>query len=359
MARAYNFSAGPAILPEEVLKQAQAELLDFEGTGMSIMEMSHRGKEYSAIHQEAKNNLKKLLNIPDNYSILFMTGGASTQFSLIPMNLLGEGETADYITAGAWSTKAIKAAKKLGVNANELANTAKDIPTCVPGNDLAFTPGAAYVHICSNETISGAQVKEFPKTDAPLIADMSSDILSRPLDVSQFGMIYAGAQKNLACAGVTLVIIRNDLAEKSPDTLPDLFQYKHILENDSLSNTAPTFPIYIIAMVTRWLLANGGLEGMQKRNEEKAGKLYAAIDASDFYKGTAKPEFRSPMNVTFRLPTEELEAQFVKEATAKGMTSLKGHRSVGGIRASIYNAFPAAGVDALVEFMKEFEAANA
>ena len=360
MARAYNFSAGPAILPEEVLLQVQSELLDFNGTGMSIMEMSHRGKDYSAIHQEAKDNLAKLLNIPDGYSVLFMTGGASTQFSLIPMNLLGEGKTADYITAGAWSSKAIKAAKKLGANVNELANTAKDIPTRVPANtDLKFTDGAAYVHICSNETISGAQVKEFPKTDAPLIADMSSDILSRPLDVSQFAMIYAGAQKNLACAGVTLVIIRNDLAEKSPDALPELFQYKHVMENDSLSNTAPTFPIYIIALVTRWLLANGGLEGMQKRNEEKAGKLYAAIDASDFYKGTAVPEYRSPMNVTFRLPTEELEAQFIKEAAAKGMTSLKGHRSVGGIRASIYNAFPAAGVDALVEFMKAFETANA
>lgn len=358
MARAYNFSAGPAILPEEVLQQVQSELLDFNGTGMSIMEMSHRGKDYAAVHQEAKDNLKKLLNIPDNYSILFMTGGASTQFSLIPMNLLGEGETADYITAGAWSSKAIKAAKKIGANVNELANTAKDIPTCVPGNDLDFTPGAAYVHICSNETISGAQVKEFPKTDAPLIADMSSDILSRPLDVSQFGMIYAGAQKNLACAGVTLVIIRNDLAEKSPDTLPELFQYKHVMENDSLSNTAPTFPIYIIAMVTRWLLETGGLEAMQKQNEQKAAKLYDLFDASEFYKGTAKPEFRSPMNVTFRLPTEELEAQFIKEATAKNMTSLKGHRSVGGIRASIYNAFPVEGVDALVEFMKEFELAN-
>jgi len=360
MARVHNFNAGPAALPEEVLKQVQAELLDFNGTGMSLMEMSHRAKDYSVVHQEAKNNLTKLLNIPDNYSILFMTGGASTQFSLIPMNLLGEGETADYITAGAWSTKAIKAAKKIGAQVNELANTAKDIPTRVPANaDLKFTDGAAYVHICSNETISGAQVKEFPQTDAPLIADMSSDILSRPVDVSKFGMIYAGAQKNLACAGVTLVIIRNDLAEKSPDTLPDLFQYKHIMENDSLSNTAPTFPIYIIALVTRWLLANGGLEGMQKRNKEKAGKLYAAIDASDFYKGTAVPEYRSPMNVTFRLPTEELEAQFVKETTAKNMTGLKGHRSVGGIRASIYNAFPPEGVDALIEFMKEFEAANA
>ena len=359
MARVYNFSAGPAILPEEVLKQAQAELLDFNGTGMSIMEMSHRGKDYSAIHEEAIANLKQLLNIPEGYSVLFMTGGASSQFSLIPMNLLADGETADYITAGAWSTKAIQACKKLG-NVKELANTAKEIPTCMPKNeDLQFTDGAAYVHICSNETISGTQVKEFPKTDAPLIADMSSDILSRPLDVSQFGMIYAGAQKNLACAGVTLVIIRDDLAAKSPAALPELFRYQHVLENNSLSNTAPTFPIYMIALVTRWLLAQGGLEGIQKQNEEKAGKLYAAIDASDFYKGTAVVEERSPMNVTFRLPTEELEAQFIKEAGAKNMSSLKGHRSVGGIRASIYNAFPAAGVDALIEFMKEFKAANA
>ena len=359
MARAYNFSAGPAILPEEVLKQAQAELLDLNGTGMSVMEMSHRGKDYSAVHEEAKENIKKLLNIPEGYSVLFMTGGASTQFSLIPMNLLGEGQTADYITAGTWSTKAIKAAKKLG-NVTEIANTAKEIPTCVPKNeDLQFTAGAAYVHICSNETISGAQVKEFPQTEVPLIADMSSDILSRPLDVSQFDMIYAGAQKNLAPAGVTLVIIRDELAAKSPESLPDLFRYQHILENNSLSNTAPTFPIYMIMRVTRWLLEKGGLEGIQKRNDEKAGKLYAAIDASDFYKGTAVPEFRSPMNVTFRLPSEEFEAQFVKEATALRMTSLKGHRSVGGIRASIYNAFPPAGVDALVAFMKEFEAANA
>jgi phosphoserine aminotransferase len=360
MTRAYNFSAGPAILPEAVLKQAQAELLDFNGTGMSLMEISHRGKDYSAVHQEAKDNIKKLLNLPDNYSILFMTGGASTQFSLIPMNLLGEGQTADYVNAGAWGSKAVKAAKKISSKINVIADVSKEIPTCMPATDsLQFTEGAAYVHVTSNETISGAQMKDFPKTDAPLIADMSSDILSRPLDMSQFAMIYAGAQKNLAPAGVTLVIIRNDLAEKSPDTLPELFQYKHFMENDSLSNTIPTFPVYMIMLVTRWLLEKGGLEGVQKMNEEKAAKLYNVIDASDFYRGTAVPEFRSPMNVTFRLPTEELEAKFVVEAAAKKMTSLKGHRSVGGIRASIYNAFPAEGVDALVEFMKEFEAANA
>jgi len=356
--RAYNFSAGPAILPEEVLKQAQAELLDFNGTGMSIMEMSHRGKDYSAVHQATKENIAKLLNLPDNYSVLFMTGGATTQFSLIPMNLLGAGQTADYITAGSWSSKAIKAAQKIGI-VNELANTAKDIPTRMPENDeLKFTDGAAYVHICSNETISGTQVKEFPKTEAPLIADMSSDILSRPLDISQFGMIYAGAQKNLGPAGVTLVIIRDDLAEKSPESLPDLFRYQHIKENDSLSNTAPTFPIYILSLVTQWLLDKGGLEGIRKQNAEKSAKLYSAIDASDFYTGTALEKWRSPMNVTFRLPSEELEAQFVAEAAKENMTSLKGHRSVGGIRASIYNAFPAEGVDALVSFMKEFEAKN-
>jgi phosphoserine aminotransferase len=356
MVRAYNFSAGPAIMPEEVLKQAQAELLNFNKSGMSIMEMSHRGKDYSAVHQEAKENLKQLLKIPDNYSILFMTGGASAQFSLIPMNLLGEDETADYINAGSWGTKAVKAAKKLG-SINVIADTSKEIPTCMPENNtLTFSDNAAYVHITSNETIAGTQVKEFPKTSAPLIADMSSDILSRPLDISQFGMIYAGAQKNLAPAGVTLVIIRNDLAEKSPETLPDLFQYKHIMENDSLSNTAPTFPIYMIMLVTRWLLEKGGIQGIQKQNDEKATKLYAAIDESDFYKGTALPQHRSPMNVTFRLPTEGLEAQFIKEAAEQNMTSLKGHRSVGGIRASIYNAFPPEGVDALIAFMKKFEA---
>ncbi|MFC1467421.1 3-phosphoserine/phosphohydroxythreonine transaminase [Verrucomicrobiota bacterium] len=238
MARVYNFSAGPAILPEEVLKEAQEQLLDYEGSGMSIMEMSHRGKIYSAVHDEAIANIKQLLNIPDNYSVLFMTGGASSQFSLIPMNLMAEGQTADYLNMGAWATKAIKAGQKLG-NVNVLADTSKEIPTTMPNiNELTFTEGAAYVHVTSNETISGTQMKEFPETDAPLIADMSSDILSRPLDVSKFGMIYAGAQKNLGPAGVTLVIIRNDLAERAPEALPDLFKYKTFIDANSLSNTA-------------------------------------------------------------------------------------------------------------------------
>lgn len=358
MARVYNFSAGPAVLPEEVLKEAQEQMLDYEGSGMSVMEMSHRGKVYSAIHEEAIANIKQLLNLPDNYSVLFMTGGASTQFSLIPMNLLGEGQTADYVNMGSWATKAVKAAQKLG-NVNVLADTSKEIPTTMPKNeDLKFTEGAAYVHMTSNETIAGTQVKEFPETEAPLIVDMSSDILSRPLDITKFGLIYAGAQKNLGPAGVTLVIIRNDLAERAPEGLPDLFKYKTFIEGNSLSNTAPTYPIYMLMLVTRWLLKNGGLEGIQEMNERKAAKLYDAIDASEFYTGTAAKEFRSPMNVTFRLPSEELEAKFVAEAAKVGLETLKGHRSVGGIRASIYNAFPEAGVDKLVEFMKEFEAAN-
>lgn len=353
--RAYNFSAGPAILPEEVLKEAQAELLDYQGTGMSIMEMSHRGKEYSAIHEECIANIKQLLNIPEGYSVLFMTGGASTQFALIPMNLLGEGQTADYTNSGAWAAKAIKEAKALG-NINIAADCGKEIPTRVPSIDeLNLTDGAAYLHITSNETISGAQWKVFPE-NGTLIADMSSDILSRPLDVSKFGMIYAGAQKNLGPAGITLVIIKDELAERCPESVPTIMRYKTQIENNSLFNTVPTYPVYILCLVTRWLLAKGGIEGMQKQNAEKAAKLYAAIDSTAFYTGTAVKECRSDMNVTFRIANEELEAKFIAEAAEKNLKGLKGHRSVGGIRASIYNAFPAEGVDALISFMKEFEA---
>ena len=355
--RAYNFSAGPATLPEEVLKEAQAELLDYQGSGMSIMEMSHRGKEYSAIHDETIANIKQLLNIPEGYSVLFMTGGASTQFALIAMNLLGEDQTADYTNSGAWAAKAIKEGKLLG-NVNIAADCGKEIPTRVPSVDeLNLTDGAAYLHITSNETISGAQWKVFPENNT-LIADMSSDILSRPLDVSKFGMIYAGAQKNLGPAGITLVIIKDELAERCPDTVPTIMRYKTQIENNSLFNTVPTYPVYILCLVTRWLLAKGGLEGMQKQNEEKAAKLYAAIDGTDFYTGTAVKEYRSNMNITFRIANEELEAQFIAEAAEKNLKGLKGHRSVGGIRASIYNAFPVEGVDALISFMKEFEANN-
>ncbi|VGO21202.1 3-phosphoserine/phosphohydroxythreonine transaminase [Pontiella sulfatireligans] len=353
--RAYNFSAGPAILPEEVLKEAAAELVDYQGTGMSIMEMSHRGKEYSAIHDECIANIKELLNIPEGYSVLFMTGGASTQFPLIPMNLLGEGQTADYTDSGAWASKAIKEAKMLG-NINVAADCGKEIPTRVPAVDeLNLTDGAAYLHITSNETISGAQWKVFPEHEC-LIADMSSDILSRPLDVSKFGLIYAGSQKNLGPAGITLVIIKDELAERCPDTVPTIMRYKTHIANNSLYNTVPTFPVYMLCLVTRWLKALGGLEGMQKLNTEKAGKLYDCIDGTDFYTGTAVPEFRSNMNVTWRLANEDLEPVFIEEASKRNLKTLKGHRSVGGIRASIYNAFPEEGVDALISFMAAFEA---
>ncbi len=355
--RAFNFSAGPATLPEEVLKEAQAELLDYQNSGMSIMEMSHRGKEYSAIHAETIANIKELLNIPEGYSVLFMTGGASSQFAFIPMNLLGEDQTADYTNSGAWAAKAIKEGQLLG-NINIAADCGKEIPTRVPTlEELNLTDGAAYLHITSNETISGAQWKTFPEHET-LIADMSSDILSRPLDVSKFGLIYAGAQKNLGPAGITLVIIRDELAKRCPDTVPTIMRYQTHIDNNSLYNTVPTFPVYMLCLVTRWLKANGGLEGIQQQNEEKAAKLYAAIDGTDFYTGTAVKENRSTMNVTFRIANEELEAQFIAEAAEKNLKGLKGHRSVGGIRASIYNAFPAEGVDALISFMKEFEAAN-
>ncbi|HMO52331.1 MAG TPA: 3-phosphoserine/phosphohydroxythreonine transaminase [Kiritimatiellia bacterium] len=358
MSRIYNFSAGPAILPEEVLVEAQAQLVDYQGSGMSIMEMSHRGKEYMAVQAEAEANIKKLLAIPDDYAVLFLTGGASGQFAMIPMNLLGADQTADYTHSGSWASKAIKEAKLFG-KVNLAADVSKEKPARMPdAAELKWTEGAVYAHITSNETIEGTQWKHFPKTAAPLVADMSSDILSRPFDVSPFGLIYAGAQKNIGPAGVTLVIIRKDLAEKVSDNVPVIFRYKTHMENESMYNTPPCFPIYIVMLVTRWLLKNGGLAAMQALNERKAGALYQAIDATEFYRGTAAPGSRSTMNVTFRLPSEELEEKFIKEASALGLKGLKGHRSVGGIRASIYNAFPAAGVDTLVAFMKEFEKKN-
>ncbi len=358
MKRIYNFSAGPATLPIETLQEAQAEFLDYQGSGMSIMEMSHRGKHYDAVHQEALANFRELLSVPDTHEIIFMQGGATSQFSFVPMNFLGQGETADYINSGAWAKKAIAEAKFFG-KVNVAADFGKEIPTRQAyADELQLTPGAAYLHCTSNETISGAQIKIFPESDAPLVSDMSSDILSRELDVSKFGLIYAGAQKNLGPSGVTLVIVRKDLAAKVADTVPMMFRYQTHIENQSLYNTPPTFGIYILCLVTRWLKKQGGVAAMEAINNRKSAKLYAAIDGSDFYRGTALPEFRSTMNVTWRLPREELEAQFIQEAKALEMDGLKGHRSVGGIRASIYNAFPEEGVDALVAFMKDFEAKN-
>ena len=357
MARVFNFGAGPAVLPVEVLEEAQKELLDYKGSGMSIMEHSHRGKEYDAVHAEAIDNVRKLLKLSDDYTVLFIQGGASMQFAMVPLNLLGAGQTADYVDSGAWAGKAIKEAKLVG-NVAVIANTGKDIPTRMPKNeDLKVTPGAAYVHITSNETIGGSQWKVFPKTESPLVADMSSDILSRPFDINQFGLIYAGAQKNLGPSGVALVVIRKDLADRVPAKVPTMLKYQTYIKENSLYNTPPTFGIYILSLVTRWMLKLGP-EALYKQNVDKAARIYTALDSSAFYKGTAVKEFRSDMNITFRLPTEALEETFIKEAYKLGMNGLKGHRDVGGIRASIYNAFPVAGVDALVTFMKEFEAKN-
>jgi len=357
MGRIYNFSAGPATLPLEVLEEAQRELLDFKGTGMSIMEHSHRGKPYMAVHAEAIANTRELLGVGDDYAVLFLQGGASLQFAMLPLNLLGAGQTADYTNSGAWADKAIKEAKLIG-KVNIAADCGKEIPTRVPTEaELKLTPGAAYVHITSNETISGAQWKTFPKTEAPLVADMSSDILSRPFEATQFGLIYAGAQKNLAPAGMALVVMRKDLAERVPATVPTMLRYKTHIDEDSMYNTCPCFTIYMYMLVTRWI-KKMGLDTLYARNVEKAAQLYKAIDATGFYKGTAVKEFRSDMNVTWRLPSEDLEEMFIKEAGAAGFSGLKGHRSVGGIRASIYNAFPAEGVDALVSFMQDFEKRN-
>jgi phosphoserine aminotransferase len=359
MGRVYNFCAGPATLPEEVLREAQEELLDYQGSGISILEHSHRGKEYDAVHQEAIANLRTLLRLPEDYAVLLLQGGASGQFAMVPMNLLGDGQVADYVNSGAWSTKALKEAKIVG-RVNVAADTSKDIPTRIPDpTSWKLTPGAAYVHICSNETIAGAQYKSFPKTESPLVADMSSDILSRPFEIRSFGLIYAGAQKNLGPAGLAVVVLRKDLAERVSERVPLFFRYRTHLQENSLYNTPPCFAIYILMLTTRWLLRQGGVEGIAERNRLKAAKLYEAIDRSGgFYRGTAVKEYRSDMNVTWRLPSEELEERFCKEASAAGLKSLKGHRSVGGIRASIYNAFPPEGVDALIAFMREFQRKN-
>lgn len=357
MARAYNFCAGPATLPLPVLEEAQRELVDFKGSGMSIMECSHRGKEYSAVHEEAIANLRELMGLSADYAVLFLQGGASTQFAMVPLNLLGEGQTADYTNSGAWAAKAIKEAARIG-RVNIAADCGDEMPTRVPrADELNLTDGAAYLHITSNETISGAQWKTFPRVNTPIVADMSSDILSRPFDVGPFGLIYAGLQKNLGPAGAALVVVRKDLADRVPADVPTMFRYKTHIDKDSLFNTPPCFSIYILMLVTRWLKEQG-IENIYRQNADKAAKLYAAIDATDFYRGTALPECRSDMNVTWRLPSEGLEAAFIKEAEAGNLKGLKGHRSVGGIRASIYNAFPPEGIDVLVDFMKDFEARN-
>jgi phosphoserine aminotransferase len=344
-ARIFNFSAGPAVLPVPVLEEAQRDLVSMPGVGMSVMEMSHRSKAFEDILNTAIADMRALAGIPSNYRVLLLQGGATLQFSMVPMNLLGAGATADYVDTGSWADKAIKEARKVGT-VNVTGSTKSDGYTRIPRQDeLKLTPGAAYVHITTNNTIEGTEWKTLPEVgDAPLVADASSDIFHGPIDVGRFGLIYAGAQKNL-----------EDLLARSRDTLPTFLNYKIHADNNSLYNTPATFGIYILGLTMKWLKSQGGLAGIKQVNEHKAGTLYAEIDRTGFYRGTAHKDSRSLMNVTFRLAHEELEKAFEKEATAAGLDGLKGHRAVGGMRASIYNAFPEAGVNALVDFMREFE----
>ena len=360
MARVYNFSAGPAVLPEEVLQEAADEMLDYRGTGMSVMEMSHRSKAYDTIIKEAEADLRELMNIPDNYKVLFLQGGASQQFAMIPMNLM-KNHVADYIVTGQWAKKAYQEASLYG-KANKIASsedkTFSYIPDC---SDLPISEDADYVYICENNTIYGTKFKTLPNTKGkPLVADVSSCFLSEPVDVTKYGVIYGGVQKNIGPAGVVIVIIREDLITEDvlPGT-PTMLRYKIHADADSLYNTPPAYGIYICGKVFKWLKKMGGLEAMKERNEKKAKILYDYLDESKLFKGTVRKEDRSLMNVPFITGNEELDAKFVKEAKEAGFENLKGHRTVGGMRASIYNAMPIEGVEKLVEFMKKFEAENA
>jgi phosphoserine aminotransferase len=359
MTRIFNFSAGPAVLPVEVLEQAQRDLLSLPGVGMSILEVSHRSKPFDDIIEGCEADLRTLAGIPDGYHVLFLQGGASLQFSMVPMNLLPAGRSADYIVTGAWAQKAVKEARRAGA-VKIAASTESENFTRVPGqHELSLDPNAAYVHYTTNNTIFGTEFHYVPDVGTvPLVADASSDILSGPIDVSKFALIYAGAQKNLAPAGLTLVIVRDDMIARTPPSLPTMLQYGVHVENKSMYNTPPVFAIYIMRLVLAWLLKEGGLAAIAKRNARKADKLYAEIDRTEFYRGHARADSRSRMNVTFRLPSEALEKRFAADATAAGFDGLKGHRSVGGLRASIYNAFPEEGVEALVQFMREFEKTN-
>ncbi|NUK28653.1 3-phosphoserine/phosphohydroxythreonine transaminase [Parageobacillus sp. VR-IP] len=355
MKRAYNFNAGPSALPLPVLERAQSELLNFQNTGMSVMELSHRSKEYEVVHNSAKERLKRLMNIPDTHDVLFLQGGASLQFSMVPMNFLSKGKIGNYVLTGSWSEKALKEAKKVGPT--HIAASSKEANyTYIPKfEDIQLSEDAAYLHITSNNTIFGTQWREFPNVPVDLVADMSSDILSREINVGQFALIYAGAQKNLGPSGVTVVIIRNDLLGRIPDNLPTMLDYRTYSQSNSLYNTPPTFAIYMLSLVLEWVEAEGGVKAIEARNQEKAAIVYAAIDASNgFYAPHAKKESRSLMNVTFTLPNEELTKKFLEEAKEKGFVGLAGHRSVGGCRASIYNAVPLEACEALAAFMDDF-----
>ena len=355
MARAFNFCAGPAALPEAVLKQAQEEILDYQGHGLSVMEMSHRSAEMVAIAETAEQDLRELLEIPNNYKVLFLQGGASTQFSAVPLNLLADKTTADYVNTGQWSKKAIKEAKRF-CQVNVVASDEDNNFTAVPAFDSwNLSDDAAYLHYTPNETIGGVEFDFIPQVTAPLVADMSSTILSRPVDVSQFGVIYAGAQKNIGPAGITVVIVREDLMGKAAATIPTMLDYQTQADNGSMYNTPPTYAWYLAGLVFKWLKQQGGLAKMAEINEAKASKLYGFIDESDFYSNPVAVNNRSWMNVPFVLADDSLDKTFLKEADEAGLLNLKGHRSVGGMRASIYNAVPMEAVDALINFMTEFE----
>ena len=356
--RIFNFSAGPAVLPLEVLEEAREDLLSLRGTGIGVLEHSHRGKAFTAVRDEAEAAIREVGSIPDNYKVLFIQGGASMQFAMLPMNFLSQEQTADYVLTGAWAQKAIKDAKAFGTA--HVAATSEDRNFCYIPKDYDFSADAKYVHFTSNNTIFGTQFASEP--DIPdgstLICDASSDIFSRPIDVSKYGMIYAGAQKNLGPSGVTLVIIRDDLVAAGNDSIPPMLQYRSYAENDSMFNTPPTFGIYLVGRVCQWILNQGGLTAIQARNEAKAAKLYDYLEASSLFNATADADSRSRMNVTFVTGDADTDAEFIKQATAAQLDGLKGHRSVGGMRASIYNAFPSEGVDTLVNFMKTFEASR-
>ena len=360
MARVYNFSAGPSMLPEEVLKTAANEMLDYGGSGQSVMEMSHRSKEYDAIIKAAEADLREIMNIPDNYEVLFLQGGASTQFAMVPLNLMTKNGKADYVITGQWANKAYKEAARYG-KARAVASSADKTYSYIPKVEKAdFDPEADYVHICMNNTIYGTKWNNIPDTgDVPLIADISSCILSEPIDVTKFGMLYAGAQKNLAPAGGTIVIVRKDLLGNAMDITPTMLNYVTHAENGSMFNTPPCYTIYVAGLVLKWIKKLGGLEKMAEINRKKAAILYDFLDNSKLFKGTVVAEDRSLMNVPFITGNDELDAKFVKEAKEAGFVNLKGHRSVGGMRASIYNAMPVEGVEKLVEFMAKFEKENA
>jgi len=357
--RIHNFSPGPAALPLPVLEEIRENFLNFKGSGMSITEISHRSKEFDDVINDAVAGTKRLLNLTDNYQVLFCQGGASMQFCMIPMNFLSEGKSADYVDTGTWSAKAIKEAQIQGKPVRVVASSADKNYSYIPKN-IAFNDDAAFVHLTSNNTIKGTQWADFPETkEVPIICDMSSDIMSRPLDVKKFGLIYAGAQKNVGPAGVCLVIIRNDILELVPDTVPTMLKYTTYASKNSLYNTPPCFAIYTVQLVMKWLEDTvGGLEKMAVLNQKKAQLLYNLIDGSAFYRATAEPDSRSLMNVTFRLPNEELERQFVRDALENGLSGLKGHRSVGGCRASIYNAISLEAVAVLTDFLATFEKKN-